>query len=72
MSMVLLVLAVGCLVIAGMFFVAAESAIHEIEAIMFVVCSGVLLSGAAIVEAINTVPKRIRKIVEVEAEAKAE
>jgi multisubunit Na+/H+ antiporter MnhC subunit len=53
MRVLLFLLSIMALVAAGFFFVVAKSAVHEIEGLILVLTSAVLLVGAAIVEAVG-------------------
>lgn len=71
MAIILFLLSVGGVVIAVGFFQLAESAIHEIEALMCLLGSAVLFAGAAIVDAIGNI-KRIADRLQVEAKEKGQ
>jgi cell shape-determining protein MreC len=60
MRIILFVLCVLSFLLGATLLSAATSAIHEIEAFIFFLISAVLLSGAAIVEAIGKFEKRYR------------
>ena len=57
MRVFLFILCVLSFVVGGLIFVAAKSAIHEIEASLLFLISAVFLVGAAIVEAIDRLLK---------------
>jgi len=58
MRVLLSVLAVLAFLCGFLVFLAATSAIHEIEAFILFVCASVLLSGACIVEAVTRFSER--------------
>lgn len=59
MKTLLFVLAVLAFLAGVLVLMAAESAIHEVEAFVLFVCSSVLLAGSCIVEAVNQVGDRL-------------
>jgi hypothetical protein len=59
MRILLFLLSIISLLAGSAILVAAESAIHEIEAFILLLISAVLLTGAAIIEAINRLRKEL-------------
>lgn len=59
MRVILFILAILAFLAGFGILVAAKSAVHEIEAFVVYVVAAVLLSGAAIVDAILNLPKRL-------------